>query len=538
MANTLETYTDSAVMKALLTRDSSGIGNEFIDDAVTTLRPFAFAGFTDLDKVSLPSVTEIGGSAFLEAEVAETFEMDWANITKIGPGAFAESDVIKSSSLTLASLTSLGIGAFYGEPNVTSLTLPIWTGTSEYAGEQLPSTRISSASGFFPGSAIQSLSLPAITYLSISMCRDCESLVTVNAPLATGIGNYAFQGCKALTTLTLDSSFSSVGQGAFTGCVALASFTGENVTNLGGTAFNGCTSLTTVSFPLIQSLAAGTFSGCSALQTANLPLVKTVGSSAFQNCTKLSSLNIKFSELTQLPDNVFAGCSSLTGTFAFTAVSSVGTTALNGCAMTKISFPALSALSSANCFQGCLAQEISIPLVTSIAVRNAFSGCTNLQTLSLPALASITGTAAFNGCTSLETLSLPELTTINVSGSTTSYATFSGCTSLKTVSLPKLATLTNPYAFVNCKNLETVVIGGAITAFPTMAFQNCSKLKTLVLSGITSVPSFGTNMFNGATLMLAKTGVVYVPADLVDSFKAQTYWKNYTIDDVANYTAA
>ena len=109
------------------------------------------------------------------------------------------------------------------------------------------------------------------------------------------------------------------------------------------------------------------------------------------------------------------------------------------------------------------------------------------------------------------------------------------CTSLKTVSFPKLATLRNTYTFSGCTKLETVEIGGAITSFPNYCFYNCKKLKALVLSGITSVPTFGTSMFSNATLMQAKTGVIYVPSNLVSSFTGS--WANYNIQDIANYVA-
>ena len=47
MANTLAEYADAVIMEALLTKSTSAINYEYIDDVLTTIRPYAFAGFTE-----------------------------------------------------------------------------------------------------------------------------------------------------------------------------------------------------------------------------------------------------------------------------------------------------------------------------------------------------------------------------------------------------------------------------------------------------------------------------------------------------------
>ena len=56
MPNSIATYTDAQIMRALLTRNFSGIGNEFIDDTITSVKPAAFMEATNLSKVSLPAL--------------------------------------------------------------------------------------------------------------------------------------------------------------------------------------------------------------------------------------------------------------------------------------------------------------------------------------------------------------------------------------------------------------------------------------------------------------------------------------------------
>ena len=65
----------------------------------------------------------------------------------------------------------------------------------------------------------------------------------------TSIGDYAFYGCTALTSVTIPSSVTSIGKYAFSRCTALTSVTIPNsVTSIGEGAFYGCTALTEVNY--------------------------------------------------------------------------------------------------------------------------------------------------------------------------------------------------------------------------------------------------------------------------------------------------
>ena len=86
------------------------------------------------------------------------------------------------------------------------------------------------------------------------------------------IGDYAFEGCTSLTSLTIPSSAASIGDYAFYGCSALTSVTiSEGVTSIGYSAFYGCTSLVSATIP---------------------SSVTTIGNWAFEGCTSLSSITV------------------------------------------------------------------------------------------------------------------------------------------------------------------------------------------------------------------------------------------------------
>ncbi|MBR2317773.1 MAG: leucine-rich repeat protein, partial [Spirochaetales bacterium] len=57
----------------------------------------------------------------------------------------------------------------------------------------------------------------------------------------TSIGNYVFQNCKSLTSVTIPASVTSIGTQAFLSCTGLTSVTiGNKVTSIGDAAFYGC----------------------------------------------------------------------------------------------------------------------------------------------------------------------------------------------------------------------------------------------------------------------------------------------------------
>lgn len=110
----------------------------------------------------------------------------------------------------------------------------------------------------------------------------------------THIGEYAFSGCKNLTSVTIPNSVTTM-EGAFTNCTALTSVTIPNsVENIDG-AFSKCTQLTTITLPnSITSIGDHTFFGCSSLKSITIPeSVKTIGNEAFLGCSSLKSITCK-----------------------------------------------------------------------------------------------------------------------------------------------------------------------------------------------------------------------------------------------------
>ena len=205
------------------------------------------------------------------------------------------------------------------------------------------------------------------------------------------------------------------------------------------------------------------------ITTAEFPEVTSIGANAFNSCTNLTTVNLP--EVTSIGVNTFNSCTNLT--------------------------------------------TVNLPKATSIP-NGLFSNLTNLTTVNLPEVTSI-GVNTFNSCTNLTTVNLPKATSIGES-------VFVDCTKLTTINLPKVTSLGN-YCFLRCSSLTTVDLF-SMTSIGNNLFSDCSSLTALIIRTNAVTPITAFNTFNN-TPIASGTGYIYVPDDLVDSYKAASGWSTY-----------
>ena len=172
---------------------------------------------------------------------------------------------------------------------------------------------------FYGCSSLTSLTLPSnVTKIGESAFSGCSGLTSLTLPSSvTSIGESAFSGCSGLTSLTLPSSVTSIGRSAFYGCSGLTSLTlPSSVTSIGWSAFSGCSGLTSLTLPSsVTEIGAYAFYGCSSLASLTLPsCVTEIGESAFEGCSSLTSLTLP-SSVTEIGRSAFYGCSGLTSIY-------------------------------------------------------------------------------------------------------------------------------------------------------------------------------------------------------------------------------
>jgi hypothetical protein len=186
-------------------------------------------------------------------------------------------------------------------------------------------------------SSITSSTITNTSYTSTSTLVRVElgSNVTSLA-ITSGIG--CFQSCSLLTSITLNSSLTSLSPRCFQDCSSLPTIDISNVTSLGNNCFNGCSVLTSIGTlnSSLTSLPNNCFNGCSSLSSIDIQYVTSLGNNCFQSCSKLTGITLS-SSLTSLPQNCFQNC-SLLNKIVFNNqnnLTSAGTNVFTGIAATR-----------------------------------------------------------------------------------------------------------------------------------------------------------------------------------------------------------
>ena len=161
----------------------------------------------------------------------------------------------------------------------------------------------------------------------------CSGLTSVTIPNSvTSIGDYAFYYCSGLTSVTIPNSVTSIGRGAFDSCRGLTSITIPNsVTSIGSYAFDCCSGLTSITIGSgVTSIGDYTFYYCSGLTSVTIPnSVTSIGDWAFYYCSGLTSVTIPNS-VTSIGESAFIYCSGLTSVTIPNSVTSIGNYAFEG----------------------------------------------------------------------------------------------------------------------------------------------------------------------------------------------------------------
>lgn len=193
---------------------------------------------------------------------------------------------------------------------------------------------------------------------------------------------------------------------------------------------------------------------------------------------------------------------------------------------------------------------VNMPLATQVRLH-AFYGCSQLQNINLPSVTSILE-SGFNGCAQLQAANFPLVTTVK-------SGTFGNCEQLQSVSLPLLTSLKDGNNFYGCHNLISVDLP-LVTQLGASVFSQCWKLKIIDLPKVTNIAysvfdndfslvavilrsetmcnltsssSFtGCNHFYGTVNYTynpdgLKDGYFYVPAALIENYKAATNWSTF-----------
>lgn len=288
----------------------------------------------------------------------------------------------------------------------------------------------------------------------------------------TSIGDFTFQDCDILTSVTIPNSVTSIGFSAFSHCYNLTSVNiSDSVTSIGERAFSYCESLTSVNIPdSVISIGEDAFYDTPFINNQTTD-VKYAGKWAVDCNSNITSVSIK-NDTVGIAGHVFENCESLTSVTIPNSVTSIGDCAFQECtSLTSVNIP---------------------DSVTSIGYQ-AFGSCTSLTSIVLHNNITDIGEYAFFHCENLISITIPNSVTSIRGGA------FIGCGSLTSVTIPDGVTNIEDAAFASCDNLTNVTIPNSVTSIGHGVFENCTNFKDVYYIGSESEwKKINIGSYNGA----------------------------------------
>ena len=304
-----------------------------IPNTINRIGNGSFSGCTSFYSISIPtSVTSIGEYAFYQCKLTSVIIPN--SVTEIGESAFYKCESLTSVTLS-SSLTTIEEHLFYYCTSLKSINIPnSVTAIKKYAFSQCESLR----SIAFPDN------LSSIGYRAFWSCKSISSIVIPHNIIE--IGDEVFAFCSSITKMVVDKnnpmydsrdncnaiiytttntlvsgcqktivpeSITNIGNYAFEGCLYLTSITiPEKVIHIGKWAFANCVSLTSINIPKgVKHIEERTFFGCESLRSIDLPnTITSIGERSFEYCLSLNSISIP-NTVTIIDDNAFHNCTSL-----------------------------------------------------------------------------------------------------------------------------------------------------------------------------------------------------------------------------------
>lgn len=332
-------------------------------------------------------------------------------------------------------------------------------------------------------------------YLRDSTIGDC----------ATGIDDYAYDGCTGLTSVTIGNGVSYIGRNGFYNCPNL-----KRINSNTNGVFNIPSGITS-----FGSMA--TFEKCSSMRSISIPAaITTIPNRCFKDCSGLTAVTLS-TGITSIEDNAFSGCTSLANVTMEsyippsigTGVFPSGTTINVPCADMYKTTPGWDVYASqivgysSTCRRKLLARYSDS---TSYVVYCDYNGILS----SAETRAHSTSYSAMTGCAVGDC-------TVEIQANA-----FSGFTALTDVSLGTGLTTIGDSAFEGCSGLTSIVIKENVTSIGGSCFMNCSNLENITVRAI-QPPDLGYLAF-----LSIKSGYkIYVPAESVDTYKNANRWSTF-----------